>query len=297
MKTSKEIWEDLEERYGYASMAQIYSLEQQLLEVHQGQNSVSEFFTKIKTVWDGINYANPLPHCTCNKCTCNLTQRIQVKQQEQRLLQFMMKLSDQFAAVRANILMIQPLPNVSQVYRIFAQEERHKEISHLSNQTESMAFYSDKRRFPNPQFQRNNNTVGQTNNSKPRAFTPQPNSVAGGLNNKKKPYYFCTHCNIHGHSIERCFKINRYPPGFQPGQRKFANAAQITPDSDVDETDNTNESTNDDNSPVFTKEQYDQFMQFCGQKQSFSGSDVHASTSKHALLAGPFSDEASNSSW
>ncbi|KAL8101295.1 hypothetical protein AgCh_033247 [Apium graveolens] len=70
-----EIWQNLDDRYGFSSMAQVYSLEQQLLEINQGTNSVSEFFTKIKTLWDGINDANPLPYCTCNACTCNLSQR------------------------------------------------------------------------------------------------------------------------------------------------------------------------------------------------------------------------------
>ncbi|XP_074351589.1 uncharacterized protein LOC141690714 [Apium graveolens] len=76
MRTAKEIWDDIEERFGYALMTQIYSLEQQMLEISQGQDSISEFFTKMKTIWDGINDANPLPVCTCKLCTCNLTQRI-----------------------------------------------------------------------------------------------------------------------------------------------------------------------------------------------------------------------------
>lgn len=57
----------------------------------------------------------------------------------------MMKLSDQFSAVRANVLMMQPLPNISQAYRLFAQEERHKEMAAITNQTESLAFLADKK--------------------------------------------------------------------------------------------------------------------------------------------------------
>lgn len=44
MQTAKEVWDDLEERFGYASMTQIYSLEQQLLDIKQGNDSISEFF-------------------------------------------------------------------------------------------------------------------------------------------------------------------------------------------------------------------------------------------------------------
>lgn len=36
LTTAKAVCDDLDERFGYASMAQIYSIEQQLLEINQG---------------------------------------------------------------------------------------------------------------------------------------------------------------------------------------------------------------------------------------------------------------------
>lgn len=115
MRTTKDIWDDLEERFRFPSVAQIYSLEQQLLDVKQGSNTVSEFFTKIKTIWDGIDDVNPLSYCTCTKFTCDLTQRIRQKQEDQKILQFMMKLNEKFSTIRGNILMMHRLPNISQI--------------------------------------------------------------------------------------------------------------------------------------------------------------------------------------
>lgn len=68
-----------------------------------------------------LNDVSPLPYCTCNKCTCNLTKGIPTREQEQRLLQFMMKLNESFSIVRGNIFMTQHLPQVAQAYIIFAQ--------------------------------------------------------------------------------------------------------------------------------------------------------------------------------
>uniref|UniRef100_A0A803KXL5 Retrotransposon Copia-like N-terminal domain-containing protein n=1 Tax=Chenopodium quinoa TaxID=63459 RepID=A0A803KXL5_CHEQI len=116
LKSAEEIWTDLDERFGYASMAQIYSLEQKLVDISQGDKSVSEFFTDIKSVWDEIEEAHPLPYCTCNNCTCNLTKKIFQRQQEKMVLQFMMKLNDQFATIRGNILMMQALPKVTEAF-------------------------------------------------------------------------------------------------------------------------------------------------------------------------------------
>lgn len=45
-------------RFGYTSIDKVYSLEQQLLGFNQGSDTISEFFTKIKTLWDNLNDAN-----------------------------------------------------------------------------------------------------------------------------------------------------------------------------------------------------------------------------------------------
>ena len=44
------------------------------------------------------------------------------------------------------------------------------------------------------------------------------------LASKLNSTYFCDHCKIHGHSVERCVKLNVYPSGFK--QRKFAGCVQ-----------------------------------------------------------------------
>lgn len=55
LKIARAVWRDLEERFGYASMPQISSLEQKLADLHQEQLSVSEFYTKLKTHWDSLD--------------------------------------------------------------------------------------------------------------------------------------------------------------------------------------------------------------------------------------------------
>lgn len=72
LKTARAIWQDLEDRFGYTSVTQVFSLEQKLSEMKQGQSSVSEFYTQIKTIWDSLDDADPLPTCTYEKCTCAL---------------------------------------------------------------------------------------------------------------------------------------------------------------------------------------------------------------------------------
>lgn len=235
LKIAKAIWRDLEDRFGYASMPQISSLEQQLVDLHQGQLSVSEFYTKLKTLWDSLDDLYHLITCTCEKCTCDVTGRVQKIQQEQRVLQFLMKFNDNFSTVRGNILMMTPLLNVTQAYRLVAQEESHKEVYQQANHNEIMAFVADKRRFFDNQsgskFQPNLSSFQSSN-------TFQKNQ--SGFTRKPANTYDCTHCKMNGHSIERCFRIHGFPPGFKSNRyRKVAALSQHSSDFDqvVEHTD------------------------------------------------------------
>lgn len=90
-------------------------------------------------------------------------------QQDRRLLQFLMKLNDSFSPIRANILMMNPLPNITQAYRLLHQEERHKEICITPNPTESIALAATQRRFAD-NF--NKGYRPQLQNNHPKVYAP-----------------------------------------------------------------------------------------------------------------------------
>lgn len=51
-KSVREIWLNLEERFGQSSGTLLYSLQQALHEIKQGQDTISSYYTKIKMIWD-----------------------------------------------------------------------------------------------------------------------------------------------------------------------------------------------------------------------------------------------------
>lgn len=71
-----------------------------------------------------------------------------------------MKLNDQFLTVRGHILMMQPLPSVSQAFRLIFQEENHKEFSN-SGQSDAMAFSTSKKAYVSGSNMNNSFTTGQ----------------------------------------------------------------------------------------------------------------------------------------
>jgi LTR polyprotein gag-polypeptide-like protein len=93
-KTSKEIWDELEERYGQSSNVQMFSLQEELNALVQTlEMSISEFFTKIKTLWDEFDALNPIPSCSCTaaaSCTCDVAKKVFKMQQNNKVFSFLM---------------------------------------------------------------------------------------------------------------------------------------------------------------------------------------------------------------
>lgn len=69
-KTAREVWLDLEERFGQTSAAQLYSLQEQLAKISQENDmSIAEHYTRMKVLWDNLDNASPFPACVCTNYT------------------------------------------------------------------------------------------------------------------------------------------------------------------------------------------------------------------------------------
>lgn len=67
---------NLEERYGQSSGTLLFSLQQTLFEIKQGQDSISGYYTKMKMVWDQLDAIDPIPVCASVTCNCNIRGKI-----------------------------------------------------------------------------------------------------------------------------------------------------------------------------------------------------------------------------
>lgn len=123
--TAREIWTNLEERFGQESGTTLFALQQAMYEAKQGSDSISGYFTKMKMLWDQLDSIDPLPSCSCTNCTCELTKKLTKSQEDRRLIEFLIKLNDGFEVIRGSILIMSPLPSVSHVYRLLMQDDNH----------------------------------------------------------------------------------------------------------------------------------------------------------------------------
>lgn len=118
-----------------------------------------------------------------------------------------MGLNDSFTQIRNRLLLTDPIPSITKVFPLIIQEECQRSI--LSNQ-----FFKGVDTVSNMAFMNRNDT-----NKKP-SLTP-----AAGPRHREKIGLFCTHCNLHGHTIDKCYKLHGYPPGYRHKLR--SNTASI----------------------------------------------------------------------
>ena len=154
---------------------------------------ISEYYTKFKRLWDQLLNFKPFLECSCGAMKILSASHVKAY-----VMRFLMGLNENFETLRSQILMYDPFPSMSKVYSLVLHEESHKNIGHgssASSQFDAMTIYT--------------NSKGNFNWKK---------------GNAKKDKPFCTHCNMQGHIIEKCYKLHGYPPGYKPRGKARANA-------------------------------------------------------------------------
>lgn len=126
------------------------------------------------------------PRCSCNLCTCPVNTKLNDLDQSIQLTQFLMGLNEAYTSVRGHILMMKPLPTLSQSYAMLLQEESQRD------QYSSMNVHTDNAAM----------TVKSTARVQPKG------------NFQRKITYssiICDFCHMPGHLKDKCYCIHGYP--------------------------------------------------------------------------------------
>ncbi|KAM0028767.1 putative transcription factor interactor and regulator CCHC(Zn) family [Helianthus debilis subsp. tardiflorus] len=180
-KLASEVWTDLKESFYRVDGSVVYGLYKKINSVSQNGMSVAEYYNKLTTMWKQFDAMLHLPTCSCQAAKDFNDFSTLIK-----LTQFLMGLDDVYQSVRTNLLTREPLPTVKVAFSVVSREESHRLSSTGSKQ--NVAF------------------VSKTNQS-----YDQKKRFNKGSNSNLK----CTHCNMLGHTVDRCFEIIGYPPGFR----------------------------------------------------------------------------------
>ncbi|XP_006579271.1 uncharacterized protein [Glycine max] len=219
MDKAEEIWNDLKSRYAQGDLLRVSELQQEASSIKQGSLSVMEYFTKLRVIWDEIENFRPDPICTCTvKCTCLVLNTIAQRKQEDRVMQFLRGLNEQYGNIRSHVLLMDPIPTIPKIFSYVAQQERQLGNNSLSSFN------------PEPKEISSINVVrsvcefsGRTGHNesvcyKKHGLPPNYDGKGKGYGTRKT----CTYCGKLGHTIDVCYKKHGYPPGF-----KFNNGKAI----------------------------------------------------------------------
>ncbi|KAJ0470754.1 putative RNA-directed DNA polymerase [Helianthus annuus] len=181
-KLASEVWNDLKESFYRVDGSIVYDLYKKINSVSQNGTTVAEYYNKLTTMWKQFDAMLHLPTCSCQAAKEFNDFSTLIK-----LMQFLMGLDDVYQSVRTNLLTREPLPSVKVAFSIISREESHR-MSSTGSKVQSVSFVS-----------------------KPsQSFDPRKKNNRGSNTGFK-----CTHCNMLGHTVDRCFEIIGYPPGFR----------------------------------------------------------------------------------
>jgi len=185
------VWMDLKERFDKRNLTRIYQLHREICTMSQGTLSVSEYYSKLRNLWDEHISLVPLPSCECDKYM-----EYADHMEKQKFIQFLMGLNETFAQSRSHILMIVPSPNLNQAYNMIMQDESQRVQSHMISALVS----------PLQQLDMND-----------------PTALSSMHHNKfKKPNdLYCEHCHMRNHTTKYCYKLIGYPSDHKYGKKNI----------------------------------------------------------------------------
>ncbi|GJR34586.1 ribonuclease H-like domain-containing protein [Tanacetum coccineum] len=209
-ENAASVWKDLNETYDKVYGFVVYNLLQNIRSVKQGGITVADYYHRLNSLWREFDAITKLTKCVCPiKCSCAASTELALHQQLMKLMQFLMGLDDCYQPVRTALLTRDPLPDVKGSYAIVSREESHRGIHETSE-----AIDTKMNAIPFAAKSYNQNKMGNTNNFN------RNNTRGNGPNNYNRgpnPNLVCKNCSFTGHTIERCYDLIGYPPGYKKG--------------------------------------------------------------------------------
>ncbi|XP_055823271.1 uncharacterized protein LOC129891811 [Solanum dulcamara] len=123
---SRKIWESLKEKFDKKNSVRTFYLHKEIAFLTQGSNTVSFYFSRLSDLWDEFDALIPPPTCNCE------TSRVFTKhKQKHRIFQLFTGLNDSYSRAKSQILMMQPLPSLNQIYALVMQKESQRSLTNV----------------------------------------------------------------------------------------------------------------------------------------------------------------------
>lgn len=259
------VWKDLHDRFSQGDLLRISDLQEDFYKLHQGDLTVTDYFTRLKTIWDELENFRPLPRCKCAiACSCGAVDVFKKYRDEDYVIRFLKGLNEQYSHVKSQVLMLEPLPPLTKVFSMLVQQERQMNTTITADPNSNLALNLAANQVQKEDYGRG------TFSSRGRG------RGKFGRGRGQQGSKLCTHCGFNNHTIEECFFKIGFPPGYRSKNSKnndnHKSINSIASSMDVS-TDLGHKST----SELFTPEQYQSLLALIQQNNKPPSSSVHAS--------------------
>ncbi|XP_068475074.1 uncharacterized protein [Phaseolus vulgaris] len=249
MDITVDIWTDLKTRYSQGDLSRFSDLQLEASSLCQNDLFVTDYFTKLRIIWDELDNFRPNPICVCqHKCSCSVASVITKRKCEDQTMQFLRGLNDQYNNIRSHVLLMESVPPISKIFSLVAQQERQltsnfwvTNINHAGTNRNSAVTCS----FCGK--------LGHTENICFRkvGFPNQEHKIFRFNGNRKA----CTHCGKNGHTIDTCYRKHGFPPGHNFPNSRIGPLLNDVLADDVSSENFVQEQGNGDMRSVFTAQQ------------------------------------------
>ncbi|XP_019163160.1 PREDICTED: uncharacterized protein LOC109159512 isoform X2 [Ipomoea nil] len=216
-EVAEEIWNALKKTYSQADPHNIAEIQNEIYRSVQGNLSINEYFTRCNALWEQLKTVRPLPVCECTpRCNCTLLSKVLKDREDDQVIRFLDGLNDEYETIKSGALVMDPLPSMEKALNMALKLERKLNGSSGYKTSE----------------------IGQSNAIQNQTGEDQNIVAMASSNNKKKFNAYggknvtkCTYCGMNGHTIDKCFKKQGYPPGWIPGYKTKYKQNQSNQDS------------------------------------------------------------------
>ncbi|KAH6811157.1 hypothetical protein C2S51_024919 [Perilla frutescens var. frutescens] len=187
LDTSKQLWGELHKHFGKKNGPRLYKLHREIATYTQHTQTVMVYFNNLTSLWDDLALLK-----NSRMCTCAAYEDMKADLKEEHLMRFLMGLSDLFETIRQQILILNPLPTVSQAYSMILQVNDQINVSNqLTEGADHGALY-----------------INQKGGYREDAMKRR-------LSKEEKSKLRCEHCGGSEHVKSECFDIIGVPDWYK----------------------------------------------------------------------------------
>ncbi|PSS07980.1 Integrase [Actinidia chinensis var. chinensis] len=118
-ESAYKIWSDLKECFSCTNSVHLFHVEEAIHDCKEDNMTIGAYYTKLKGFWDECDTL-----CCIPTCTCGTVKEVLQFQQSQKNMKFLMGLNEAYAAVRGQILLMDPLPIINKAHSFILQDEK-----------------------------------------------------------------------------------------------------------------------------------------------------------------------------